>query len=176
MKGFLCTASYRGIPVRSTPPPVGGETLESSSSSCPRISRRRGALLSRAEPAAPALASFATRGDARAMITRLGTKVGTTDEMRLRSGHRVGVSGPAAKMPTSAAEARALLMRDGMRTSPLSVWDRNSEARRRRALALATATGRVLGSRRLACPYPRVAAAAAFRSLTFLELRRKPSQ
>ena len=41
------------------------------------------------------------------MITRLGTKVGTTDEMRLRSGHRVGVSGPAAKMPTSAAEARA---------------------------------------------------------------------
>jgi len=58
------------------------------------------------------------------MITRLGTKVGTTDEMRLRSGHRVGVSGPAAKMPTSAAEARALLMRDGTRTSPPSSPDR----------------------------------------------------
>lgn len=58
------------------------------------------------------------------MITRLGTKVGTTDEMRLRSGHRVGVSGPAAKMPTSAAEARALLMRDGTRTSPPSSRDR----------------------------------------------------
>jgi len=32
--------------------------------------------------------------------------------MRLRSGHRVGVSGPAAKIPTTAAEARALLMKD----------------------------------------------------------------
>lgn len=47
------------------------------------------------------------------MITRLGTQVGTTEEMRLRSGHRVGVSGPAAKIPTTAAEARALLMKDG---------------------------------------------------------------
>lgn len=46
------------------------------------------------------------------MITRLGTQVGTTEEMRLRSGHRVGVSGPAAKIPTTAAEARALLMKD----------------------------------------------------------------
>ena len=67
------------------------------------------------------------------MITRLGTKVGTTDEMRLRSGHRVGVSGPAAKMPTSAAEARALLMRDGTRTSPPSSRDRT---RKRAADAL----------------------------------------
>lgn len=51
------------------------------------------------------------------MITRLGTKVGETDEMRLRSGHRVGVSGPAARIPTSAAEARAMLMKDGASTS-----------------------------------------------------------
>jgi hypothetical protein len=48
------------------------------------------------------------------MITRLGTKVGTCDEMRLRSGHRVGVSGPANAIPTSAAEARAMLMRDAV--------------------------------------------------------------
>lgn len=48
------------------------------------------------------------------MITRRGTQVGDCEEMRLRSGHRVGVTGPAAKVPTSAAEARAMLMRDGM--------------------------------------------------------------
>lgn len=48
------------------------------------------------------------------MITRRGTQVGDCEEMRLRSGHRVGVSGPAEKVPTSAAEARAMLMRDGM--------------------------------------------------------------
>ena len=37
------------------------------------------------------------------MITRLGTKVGDCDEMRLRSGHRVGVDVPAAKIPQTAA-------------------------------------------------------------------------
>lgn len=47
------------------------------------------------------------------MITRRGTVVGDCEEMRLRSGHRVGVSGPAQRVPTSAAEARALLMKDG---------------------------------------------------------------
>jgi hypothetical protein len=47
------------------------------------------------------------------MITRLGTQVGDCEEMRLRSGHRVGVTGPAQRVPTSAAEARAMLMRDG---------------------------------------------------------------
>ena len=36
---------------------------------------------------------------------------------RLRSGHRVGVSGPAARIPTSAAEARAMLMKGGASTS-----------------------------------------------------------
>jgi pre-rRNA-processing protein TSR2 len=49
------------------------------------------------------------------MITRLGTKVGDCDEMRLRSGHRVGVDGPAAKIPQTAAEARAMLMKDAVR-------------------------------------------------------------
>ena len=44
------------------------------------------------------------------MITRLGTKVGDCDEMRLRSGHRVGVDGPAARVPQTAAEARAMLL------------------------------------------------------------------
>ena len=100
------------------------------------------------------------------MITRLGTKVGTTDEMRLRSGHRVGVSGPAAKMPTSAAEARALLMRDGTRTSPLSVRVRNSNARRRSALLARLRPDARSARDRLdvrASPSPRVAAAAAFR-------------
>ena len=52
-------------------------------------------------------------GVATGMITRLGTHVGASDEMRLRSGHRVGVTGPATRVPTSAAEARAMLMRDG---------------------------------------------------------------
>jgi pre-rRNA-processing protein TSR2 len=49
------------------------------------------------------------------MITRLGTKVGDCDEMRLRSGHRVGVDGPAAKIPQTAAEARAMLMKDAVK-------------------------------------------------------------
>ena len=38
------------------------------------------------------------------MITRLGTKVGDCDEMRLRSGHRVGVDGPAARVPQTAGD------------------------------------------------------------------------
>ena len=80
------------------------------------------------------------------MLTRLGTKVGTTDEMRLRSGHRVGVSGPAAKMPTSAAEARALLMRDGTRTSPPSSRDRT-----RKRAADARAIGHPRPEVRCAC-------------------------
>ena len=49
------------------------------------------------------------------MITRLGTKVGDCDEMRLRSGHRVGVDGPAARVPQTAAEARAMLLKETVR-------------------------------------------------------------
>lgn len=83
--------------------------------------RRVGAAHATARPARarllPSTRTRAARRRTSEMITRLGTKVGETDEMRLRSGHRVGVSGPAARIPTSAAEARAMLMKDGASTS-----------------------------------------------------------
>jgi hypothetical protein len=63
------------------------------------------------------------------MITRLGTKVGDCDEMRLRSGHRVGVDGPAAKIPQTAAEARAMLMKDAVRCRTNTSWRSSKDSR-----------------------------------------------
>ena len=87
-------------------------------------SRARGVPLTRFPRRNPERVYASSVTSPSTMITRLGTKVGTTDEMRLRSGHRVGVSGPAAKIPTSAAEARALLMKDGTYRGKTAVYAR----------------------------------------------------